>query len=44
MGGGGVRGILWVRGKGRQGNGKSHNKELNDLYYLPNIVRVVKSR
>jgi hypothetical protein len=23
---------------------KSHNKELNDLYSLPNIVRVVKSR
>ena len=24
--------------------GKLHNKELNDLYSLPNIVRVVKSR
>jgi hypothetical protein len=24
--------------------GKLHNEELNDLYYLPNIVRVVKSR
>jgi hypothetical protein len=23
---------------------KLHNKELNDLYTLPNIVRVVKSR
>jgi hypothetical protein len=23
---------------------KSHNEELNDLYSLPNIVRVVKSR
>jgi len=23
---------------------KLHNEELNDLYYLPNIVRVVKSR
>jgi len=23
---------------------KLHNKELNDLYSLPNIVRVVKSR
>jgi hypothetical protein len=23
---------------------KLHNKELSDLYYLPNIVRVVKSR
>jgi hypothetical protein len=23
---------------------KLHNKELNELYYLPNIVRVVKSR
>ena len=22
---------------------KLHNEELNDLYYLPNIVRVVKS-
>jgi len=21
-----------------------HNEELNDLYYLPNIVRVIKSR
>jgi len=24
--------------------GKLHNEELNDLYYLSNIVRVVKSR
>jgi hypothetical protein len=24
--------------------GKLHNEELNDLYSLPNIVRVVKSR
>jgi hypothetical protein len=23
---------------------KSHNEELNDLYRLPNIVRVIKSR
>ena len=23
---------------------KLHNEELNDLYYLPNILRVVKSR
>jgi hypothetical protein len=23
---------------------KLHNEELNELYYLPNIVRVVKSR
>jgi len=23
---------------------KLHNEELSDLYYLPNIVRVVKSR
>jgi hypothetical protein len=23
---------------------KLHNEELNDLYYFPNIVRVVKSR
>jgi hypothetical protein len=23
---------------------KPHNKELNDLYYSPNIVRVIKSR
>jgi hypothetical protein len=29
-----------VTGKWR----KLHNKELNDLYSLPNIVRVVKSR
>jgi hypothetical protein len=25
-------------------NGKLHNEELNGLYSLPNIVRVVKSR
>ena len=24
--------------------GKVHNEELNDLYSLPNIVRVIKSR
>jgi hypothetical protein len=24
--------------------GKLHSEELNDLYYLPNILRVVKSR
>jgi hypothetical protein len=24
--------------------GKLHNEELNDLYSLPNLVRVVKSR
>jgi hypothetical protein len=29
-----------VTGKWR----KLHNEELNDLYYLPNIVRVIKSR
>jgi hypothetical protein len=29
-----------VTGEGR----KLHNEELNDLYSLPNIVRVVKSR
>jgi len=29
-----------VTGEGR----KLHNEELRDLYYLPNIVRVVKSR
>jgi len=23
---------------------KLHNKELNDLYYLPNIIWVIKSR
>jgi hypothetical protein len=23
---------------------KLHNEELNDLYYLPNIIRVIKSR
>ena len=23
---------------------KLHNKELNDLYFSPNIVRVIKSR
>ena len=23
---------------------KLHNEELNDLYFLPNIVRVIKSR
>jgi hypothetical protein len=31
---------LGLRGKWR----KLHNEELNDLYSLPNIVRVVKSR
>ena len=29
-----------VTGKWR----KLHNEELNDLYYSPNIVRVIKSR
>jgi len=29
-----------ARGKWR----KLHNEELNDLYFLPNIVRVIKSR
>jgi hypothetical protein len=29
-----------VTGEGR----KSHNEELNDLYFLPSIVRVIKSR
>jgi len=29
-----------VTGKWR----KLHNKELNDLYFSPNIVRVIKSR
>jgi hypothetical protein len=24
--------------------GKLHNEELNDLYFLPNIVQVIKSR
>ena len=23
--------------------GRPHNEELNDLYYLPNIIRVIKS-
>jgi hypothetical protein len=40
-----LRGVLWpkrdeVTGEWR----KIHNEELNDLYSLPNIVRVVKSR
>jgi len=26
------------------GGRKLHNEELNDLYYSPNIVRVIKSR
>jgi hypothetical protein len=29
-----------LRGKWR----KLHNEELNDLYYSPNIVRVIKTR
>ena len=29
-----------VRGDWR----KLHNKELNDLYYTPNIIRAIKSR
>jgi hypothetical protein len=33
-----------LRGMRPQGNGELHNEELNDLYSLPNIVRVVKSR
>jgi hypothetical protein len=32
-----------LNGKGWTGR-KLHNEELNDLYSLPNIVRVVKSR
>jgi len=40
-----LRGIFWhkrdeVKGEWR----KLHNEELNDLYCLPNIVRVIKSR
>ena len=34
-----------LRGTTRQGEWrKLHNEETNDLYSLPNIVRVVKSR
>jgi len=36
---------LGLRGTRYQGNGKKlHNEELSDLYSVPNIVRVVKSR
>jgi hypothetical protein len=35
---------LGLRRTRRRGNGELHNEELNDLYSLPNIVRVVKSR
>jgi hypothetical protein len=40
-----LRGIFWqkrdeVMGEWR----KLHNEELNDLYSLPNIIRMIKSR
>jgi hypothetical protein len=39
---GGVHRVLVGKPEGKNGNGES--EELNDLYSLPNIVRVVKSR
>ena len=33
-----------LRGTRQQGNGENYNEELSDVYSLPNIVRVVKSR
>ena len=37
---------MGLRGTRQQGNGENylHNEELRDLYSLPNIVPVVKSR
>jgi hypothetical protein len=36
---------IWAKVGRGNGNGKKlHNEELSDLYPLPNIVRVVKSR
>jgi hypothetical protein len=35
---------LGLRGTRRQGSGESYSEELNDLFSLPNIVRVVKSK
>jgi hypothetical protein len=35
---------LGLRGTRKQGIEKLHNEEFNDLYTLPNIVRVLKSR
>jgi hypothetical protein len=40
-----LRGIFWAKRDGvTRERRKLHNEELNDLYSLPNIVRVVKSR
>jgi len=35
---------LDLKGKRKQGRVKLHNKELNDQYCSPNIVRVIKLR
>jgi len=36
---------IWAyEGRGNKEWKKLYNKELNDLYYSPNIVRVIKSR
>jgi hypothetical protein len=40
-----LRGVFCPKGDEMTGEWrKLHNEELNDLYSLPNIVRVVKSR
>jgi hypothetical protein len=33
-----------VTGEWRKLHNEEHNEELNDLYFSPNIVRVIKSR
>jgi len=40
-----LRGIFGSKRDEMTGTGKKlYNEELNDLYYIPNIVRVIKSR
>jgi hypothetical protein len=41
----GLRGVIGPKSDGVTGEWrKLHNEKLNDLYFLPNIVRVIKSR
>jgi hypothetical protein len=37
-----LRSYVGLRGRGNKGMEEATNEELNDLYSLPNIVRVVK--